>query len=260
MTDLPLFYQRVVPLNRESHRDLRLAQPFDFGFARTAHIIPAVVDEFAAACRHLPILFLSDGSLPTPVFIVGFRPDHSLLVNETGAWKGRYLPAYLRRYPFIVGQIADADPIVCLDEAADGLDTAGETQNGLPLFGPGGDDTPLLTERVELARSYADAAKRSAAFGQTLHELNLLRPVTIQGRDAATGETYTLNGALGIDEAALAELPDAAFARLRHEGWLAAVYAHLVSLQTISDFTATYAVNAAAGMDANDGETAPQVH
>ncbi|TXM64973.1 SapC family protein [Methylobacterium sp. WL120] len=246
MSDLPLFYRNVVPLNRDSHRALRLAEPARFGFARDAHLIPAVTDEFAAACRHLPILFLPEGRVPTPVFITGFRPGRSMLIDEAGAWTGRYLPAYLRRYPFILGEVADADPLVCLDEAADGLATA-ETEAGLPLFGADGSDTPALAERIALTRDYADAARRTAAFGQILQDLGLLRPVTIQGRDPDTGDTHTLHGAQGVDERALAELPDADLLRLRREGWLAAIYAHLVSLQAIADFNLTYSNNQTAG-------------
>lgn len=246
MSDLPLFYRSVVPLNRDGHRTLRLAEPARFGFARDAHLIPAVIDEFAAACRHLPILFLPEGPVPTPVFITGFRPGRSMLVDANGAWTGRYLPAYLRRYPFILGEVADADPLVCLDEAAEGLDGSGG-EAGVPLFGPEGGDTPLLTERITLTRDYADAAQRTAAFGQILQDLALLRPVTIQGRDPETGDTHTLHGAQGVDEAALADLPDADLLRLRREGWLSPLYAHLVSLQAIADFNLTYAVGKTAG-------------
>ncbi|WP_246685530.1 SapC family protein [Methylobacterium sp. WL103] len=71
--------------------------------------------------------------------------------------------------------------------------------------------------------------------------------MTIQGRDPDTGDTHTLHGAQGVDERALAELPDADLLRLRREGWLAAIYAHLVSLQAIADFNLTYSNNQAAG-------------
>ncbi|KQQ26389.1 hypothetical protein ASF53_20855 [Methylobacterium sp. Leaf123] len=48
MTTLPLFYRAV-------HRTWHLAHPQRFGFARGSHLVPAVVDEFGPACRHLPI-------------------------------------------------------------------------------------------------------------------------------------------------------------------------------------------------------------
>ncbi|KQQ26399.1 hypothetical protein ASF53_20910 [Methylobacterium sp. Leaf123] len=63
----------------------------------------------------------------------------------------------------------------------------------------------------------------------------------MQGRDPATGARHAMHGVLGIDEAALAALPDEGFAQLHREGWLAAIHAHLVSLQTLADFTLVFA-------------------
>jgi hypothetical protein len=83
---------------------------------------------------------------------------------------------------------------------------------------------------------YAEAARRTAAFGRLLRDLGVLRPLTVRLQHPATGEGHTLHGVLGVDEAALAGLPEAAFAQLRGAGFLAAVYAHLISLQAISDF------------------------
>ncbi|UHC20202.1 SapC family protein (plasmid) [Methylobacterium currus] len=249
MSNLPLFFRSVVALDRDAHRSWSLAHPQRFGFARASHLVPAVVDEFAAACRHLPILFLPESLGPTPVFLTGLVPGRSALVDGAGAWTGRYLPAYLRRYPFILGESGSegAAPIVCLDDSDPALigPAAGAGEGGRqPLFAADGSDTPLLQERVRLVAEYAEAARRTAAFGRVLQDLGLLTALTVQGQDPSTGAAHSLHGVMGVDEAALAALSEEGFARLRREGVLPAVYAHLVSLQTISDFTLTFAVPA----------------
>lgn len=245
MSNLPLFYRSLVALDRDAHRSWSVAHPQRFGFARASHLVPALVDEFAAACRHLPILFLPESLGPTPVFLTGLAPGRSALVDGAGAWTGRYLPAYLRRYPFILGESEGAAPIVCLDDSDRSLigpaPAAGEGGRQ-PLFAPDGSDTPLLQERVRLVAEYAEAARRTAAFGRVLQDLGILSALTVQGQDPSTGATHSFHGVMGIDEAALAALSEEGFARLRREGVLPAVYAHLVSLQTISDFTLTFAV------------------
>ncbi|MFE1599562.1 SapC family protein [Methylobacterium sp. ID0610] len=245
MSTLPLFYRSVVPLDRDAHRTWSLANPQRFAFARASHLVPAVVDEFAAACRHLPILFLPESLGPTPVFLTGLVPGRSALIDGEGAWTGRYLPAYLRRYPFILGETEGAPPVICLDDADAALvgpASDAEESGRQPLFAADGSDTPLLQERVRLVVEYAEAARRTTAFGRTLQDLGLLRALTVQGQDPATGEGHTLHGVMGVDEAALGALPEEGVARLRREGVLAAVYAHLVSLQTVADFTLTFAV------------------
>src|ERR1700749_3471534 len=104
MVENPLFYQNIVPLDRARHRDLRLVRDNKpVAFAATSHIIPAVVDEFVAAARFLPILFIPAAPHPSPVFLVGTRTGQNLLVDNEGKWIDPYVPAFVRRYPFMLG-------------------------------------------------------------------------------------------------------------------------------------------------------------
>lgn len=238
MSSLPLFYRAVVPLDRHAHRTWHLAQPQRFAFARASHLVPALDEEIGAACRHLPVVFLPESLGPVPVFLVGAAPGHCGLIHADGTWTGRYLPAYLRRYPFIMGESEGSAPLVCIDAETDLLhrDPTSEAAASLPLFTEDGQETPLLQERIRLVADYAEAARRTAAFGRLLQDFELLRALTIQLQHPLSGESHILHGALGVDEAALAALPEEHFARLRREGWLATIYAHLVSLQAVSDF------------------------
>lgn len=259
MITLPLFYRSVVPLHRNTHAGLGLRNPQRFGFARSSHLVPAVLDEFAAACRHLPILFLPETLGPTPVFLVGLVPGRCALITQDETWSGRYLPAYLRRYPFILGEDEGQPPLVCIDESAEVVmqaGAAGEDGERLPLFGPDGAETALLQERSRLVAEYAQSARRTAAFGRILQDLGLLRAVTVHGQDPATGEMHTLHGALAVDEGALAALVDEVFLRLRREGWLSAIHAHLVSLQALGDFALVFSAPEPVGRGAVVGEAA----
>ncbi|AMB47653.1 MULTISPECIES: SapC family protein [Methylobacteriaceae] len=252
MTSLPLFYRSVVPLDRDAHRAGYLAQPQRFAFARSSHIVPALAEEIGAACRHLPVVFLPESLGPVPVFLVGAAPGHCALIDEAGSWTGRYLPAYLRRYPFILGESEGSAPLVCIDAETDLLRTEPAAEppeaspTSLPLFTEDGQESPLLQERIRLVAEYAEAARRTAAFGRLLQDLKLLRALTIQVQHPLTGQSHTLHGALGVEEAALAALPDDAFARLRREGWLGMIYAHLVSLQAVADFLVSAVPSSAA--------------
>ena len=229
MPDHPLFYRSVVPLNRETHAALRMKSGRDaFGFARGSQLVPAVLDEFAAACRELPILFIASGGAPSPVFLVGVRPDENLMVDENGAWIGSYVPAFLRRHPFIKGDVEGGESIVCLDETADAL--MGD-HDGEPLFVNGG-ETPLLRERIDLLNGYADAAQRTGAFGRLLVELSLLKSVTVDFKKP-DGGSNAVHGLLAVDEEKLGTLPDDDYLQLRKENLLGPIYAHLLSLGAI---------------------------
>jgi hypothetical protein len=244
MTGLPLLYRAVVPLDRATQRIFHLANPQRFGFARDSHLVPAAIDAFGLACRHRPILFRPDGLGPTPVFLACFVPGHCAPIDADGAWTGRDRPAYLRRFPFIFGGTGDAPPLVCLDGTSDPIrhDSAGAAPaEAAPLFQEDGRETPLPEERVQPTADDADAVRRTMAFGRTLQDLGLLRALTVQGRDAATGASHAMHGVLGIDKAALAALTDEDLGRLRREGWLPAIDAYRLSLRTLADFTRAFA-------------------
>ncbi|WP_158812574.1 SapC family protein [Methylocapsa sp. S129] len=229
MVDNPLFYQSIVPLNRERHRSLRLKHDGQqFAFAAKTHIIPAVIDEFPAASRHLPIVFVPASPLPTSVFLVGLRPGQNVFVDGDGKWTEGYIPAFARRYPFMLGEMEQGGPVACIDEKYDGFGA----KTGERLFGDDGGDSPFLQERIKLTTDYFAAAKRTDAFLRTLNDLQLMRQVTIESK-AELGSSAILHGFLTIDEAKLNALSDEDFLRLRKEGLLPAIYAHLLSLASI---------------------------
>lgn len=229
MTNNPLFYATIVPLNRDAHRGLHMpASEARFGFAAASHIVPAVVDEFVAGGRHLPIVFIPCAGAPSAVFLLGLRPGENRFVAADGRWSGDYVPAYLRRYPFIIGEVADAQPLVCLDESYAGLrDAIGER-----LFLESGEESPALKGAVQLMNEYMVAAKRNDVFVALLQKLDLFQVVTIDVRTAGQ-ETRTLHGAMMINAAKLAALNDDDFLQLRQQGYLPGIYAHLSSLAGI---------------------------
>jgi hypothetical protein len=242
MADNPLFYHSITPLDRVKHRGLRLKNGADrFAFASKTHIIPAVIDEFAMASRHLPIVFLPASPLPAAVFLVGLRPGQNVFVNAEGGWSGGYIPAFARRYPFMLGELDKGGTVACIDETYDGLNqTIGER-----LFAEDGSDTPLLTERIKLINDYFAAAKRTDGLAKTLNELRLLRGVTIESK-LDSGSSAALHGCLTVDEAKLNALPEADFLRLRSEGLLPAIYAHLLSLASVDRLQRTEAASESA--------------
>ena len=227
--DLPLFYQSVVPLNRELHRDLRLQEDgAQFGFARGTNVIPAVLDEFAAAGRHLPILFMPGSPQPTAVFLVGLRSGTNAFVDPDGRWTGGYVPAFARRYPFMLGEAPEREPLACVDERCANLGS----EAGERLFEEDGTETGLLRDRIRLVNDFYGAAKRTEAFTAMMVEMRLLRGITIEAQTSAQA-TSTLSGFMSVDEAKLSTLPDADYLKLRDQGLLGPIYAHLLSLASV---------------------------
>src|SRR5690606_25166751 len=154
------FYRDIVPLDRDRHRLARLEAPRrPYGFAANVQFLPAVMDEFVAACRELAVVFMPGPQRPSAVFVVGLAAGSNLMVDGEGRWDGTYVPAFLRRYPFIRGDIEGADPVVCIDRAYEGLNE----ERGEAFFAEGA-QTPWLERQVGFVNAYYDASKRSEDF------------------------------------------------------------------------------------------------
>lgn len=228
MSLLPLLYGNVVPLNRSAHSLSRIeGGPRRFGFAGSTHLLPAVIDEFAVASRHLPIVFLPGDDAPTPVFLLGIRSGSNVFVDKDGRWLAGYLPSYIRRYPFMLGEVADREPLLCADETA----LQADGPECVPLF-EGGAETAVLREMIDLTTAYFEAARRTAAAMATLQKLKLFKSVTIDVA-AENNSTSSMTGIKVVDEDKLNELPGEQIAHLHASRLLGPIYAHLISLEGV---------------------------
>lgn len=229
MADMPLFYKSIVPVDSRMHRAFRIKpDELPFGFAAGSHLVPAVIDEFVVASREIPIVFAPVGNGYAAVFLCGLKPGSNLFIDAEGKWSGSYVPAYLRRYPFMLGEREGAEPLVCVDPDFPGF-AAGDT--GERLFDDEGNISTQMSAIVRIVSDYAQAAKRTEALCVELIKLDLLKAVSIDVK-RGDGESASIHGLSVVDEEKLGKLADKDFLELRQRGELAALYAHLFSLGT----------------------------
>lgn len=225
----PLFYSDVAILDRVTHKDLRLSAASQrFAFARTAHVIPALAEEFAAASGSLAIAFIPGASRPSPVFVTGLAPGQNAFINDSGEWEADYVPAYLRRYPFIVGERDGEDPVLCIDESYEGFGT----EEGERLFDEEGEPGPAVSQAITFAEQYRAAAARTEELCGLLQDFGLMRSVTLDARKPS-GELTVVHGLMTVDEAALDALSDEQFLELRKGKFLGLIYSHLMSMRAL---------------------------
>lgn len=231
---LPLFYQTLVPLSHERHKDLRLSETRDYGFAAKANAIPVTVDEIPTAMRHYPIV-LAAGSPATPVALVGFETGKNAQVDENGQWASNtYIPAYVRRYPFgLVRESSDADRhILCADMSSTLFSEGGD--NGQALFNDDNSPAPAAARALEFCQRYVAATERTRAVMREAEDLGLIGPseVTISRGE----QKRKVDGFAIISEEKLRALDDATLAGLARRGVLAIFAAHQMSLANFSSF------------------------
>lgn len=225
-TALPLFYRKPRVLHPAAHGDRSLAASPGFGFAARSNAVPVVAEEIAVAGRHFPIVF-SNEVAPHPVAILGLKEQQNLFVDEAGHWReGVYIPAYVRRYPFIfLENDGGTELTLCVDEAAESL-VAGRDN---PLFDAKGEPTPLTRSALAFCRDYQAQHKLAAEFAAAVVAADLLveHRADITLRD---GQRMSLSGFKVIDERRFAALPDETFLQWRRKGWLPLAYSHFFSI------------------------------
>ncbi len=221
-----LFYNRLEPLEPGRHGALSLvAANKTFDFARQTNSVPLNAIEFIAAARHYPILFNGD-ERGMPLALVGLRAHENLFVEDGGHWaEGCYIPAFIRRYPFVLTNPRNAEDIaLCVDPDAPLIESGGDR----PLFSEGV-PTPVLQNVAKFCASYAREQNRTRDLVAALRDAGVLidRSVDIALRD---GEKVAMRGFKVVDEKKFQALPDDVVLAWWHNGWLGAIHAHMVSL------------------------------
>lgn len=227
-----LFYKKPVALNREKHRSLRLqSESNGYSFADDTNSIPVAVTEFSQACRHYPIVFAGDeAEKSTPAILVGLRANENLFVDAEGNWSSDYIPAFVRRYPFVLAEQGEADDFtVCVDETYAGF----SEKEGEPLFEDDGTEGAFLKRAISFLTSYQNEMKRTQSFAARLNELGLLESKVVRSQPTDGEEPVSLRGFFVVNEQKLQSLTDASLRQLLSSGELAWIYAHLFSLANV---------------------------
>lgn len=231
-------------LDAEQHRDLRFASNQPYDFARELVMIPVLSGEVTRVAREMPIVFPKGQGIPQA--LVGVKPGENLHVKESGHWFGRYIPAHIRRYPFLLAEIpvSDAQRAETGRQYAVQFDAAArhfQRSDGHALLDDQGRPTEVLKKVQQILMALQQDEDRTAALVVQLDSAGLLTGGNIEvnpaGNVASDSEdkSYALTGLRVVDEQALAGLDAQTLACLRDSGALTLVYAHLLSLTNLQD-------------------------
>ena len=221
------FYQKPVVLDREQHKGLRLKNT-DARFAATNQAVPLVAGEFPEACLEYPIVFTQgqDGQW-LALALTGLQANANAFVDARGLWNARYVPASVRRYPFILAEGANDQLSLAADLAAPQLGTEGEA-----LFDDKGEPTELAKNVLQMLADFQNQAKATSALAKQLSEAGLLTQQNLQVR-LSEERSAVVEGVWIVDEAKLRQLPDDKVLAWFKGGELAAIHAQMLSLRNL---------------------------
>ena len=225
-----LFYQKVTPVSQRRHAGWSLDRSGRYDFARSVTSVPLTAVEIPHAAREYTIVFQGSG-VPTQVVLLGIEENQNTYVQGDGSWNARYVPAFIRRYPFLFALSEDESTLtLCVDENFEDCNQEGR---GQAFFDEKGERSAYLSSVLEFLEDYQGQFARTERFCQKLQELGLLESMKAQfklGRD----KERTLAGFSAVKREKLKALPGETLAELAKTDELELIYAHLGSLDNFT--------------------------
>ena len=227
MSDIAKMYETVAAINATAHGDVSVALISGLEFSRQLTSAPVLAAEFGAAASDMAIVFTGDDDVLVPVALLGIKENENLYLNDDAKWTGRYVPAFLRRYPFIFARGEDDTMTLCIDEEYEGLRVDGR---GERLFDSDGNRTQYLDTMLNFVTQYQRQHLVTQEFCNRLSALDLLEPASLSSTDEA-GEVRRLVGFKVINRQKFKTIEDSILSEMFRSDELELCYLHMHSLQ-----------------------------
>lgn len=230
---LPIFYNDLIPLSTVDHADYSF-RPVDAApYLAKQHAVPLTVDEFVAAQRFLPIVF-SSGPDPVPLGLMGLNEGVNTFLDDEGKLRGpTYVPAYVRRYPWMLAKLRpDSDEMsLCFDPTSESIGTFEDGQKLLE----DGQPSELVQGVLKFCEDFEAAAARTGQFMNELKEMGLLMDGEVAIQIPGNEQPFLYRGFQMINEEKLREMRGDQLRKINQSGMLPLIHAHLFSLQLMRE-------------------------
>ena len=233
MTKQLLVYSNVAPISSERHANWFFKDKEDYEYTQGLNFVPILTAEFSQVCINYPIVFaVGDTETPMPVAILSIEKGINSYLNDNNQWDSEYVPAFLRRYPFVFTRSQDEQEyFLSIDEDYKGFN---QEEKGHPLFSNEKEPGNIIKEMLSFTTQYQIEHTKTMKFCAELHELNLFdrKQVSSAGQDKK--EEIKLSGFYTVDKARISTLRESSILELVRDGSYEKICNHLSSLEHFS--------------------------
>ncbi len=239
MTQL-LFYENATPVSSERHKKTSVKTGANtYKFAEKVNSVPLTAIEFGQAAVEYPIVFSGTEETVMPCAILGATATRNLFVKQDGSWGGKYVPAFIRRYPFVFAQDDGGKKLILhIDESFEGVN---KDDRGERLFDSDGTQTQYLKNVLAFLQDYQQRFNRTQLFCKRLLELDLLRPMEAQF-SLPSGERQSLSGFQTVDREKLKAVSNEDLGKMMRTDELECLFLHLSSLRHFSSIAERFSI------------------
>lgn len=220
-------YKKVEVLNSEAHGSLKVNPIKGFEYAKELTNCAITISEFIKAKSSLPIVFVKNDSGYSAIVMLGLSEKNSFVDTKNNWKEGAYVPAFVRRYPFVFANIED--------KLALGIDTdckAVNKKSGQALFNKDNSASEYAQSVMKFMESYQkDYAMTSDIIAQ-LDSLGVLEDaqLNINNKD----NNKILKGFKRVNREKLNALDDKSLSNMLRNGVYDIILAHLESLENFN--------------------------
>jgi hypothetical protein len=230
-------FKNVVPLNPDKHAKLRFEPLQDYQFSKNETLVPIVFSEAWPIAREYVMLFPKEPG-GVPLALLGMETGVNAYVDIEPKWWGRYIPAHIRRYPFIAaahnteGQKngESRSYTVMIETEASQLGY----EKGEYLFDEKNQPTDLLKNIRNVLGALQKDLEFTAQLVAQIEKADLLvqQHIRINRPEA---EPFAISGFRVVDDKRLKECSGETLKALAQTRALELIYAHIGSLTNLRD-------------------------
>ena len=224
-------YQNLEILNKITHKENSVKEIKDFSFAKNLINAPITVVEFFEACKNYPIFFAKDvNDNWFASVMLGFKENENVFVNDKGEWdKLHYVPAFVRRYPFILlNQENSLDFILGIEKEYLSIDKIDESRK---LFNEE-NSTEFFNKVINFLLDFNTDTNVTTNFIKQLDQWELLEEKTVT-IITLNKEQFNITGLFIVNEEKLKHLSKKKKDEINDKNAIPLITAHLISLSNI---------------------------
>ena len=168
MTKQLLIYQSAVPVSAARHGKISFDPADNYAFTAGINAVPLMAVEFLRAATEYAIVFTEAGEDVMPAAVLGVRGEQNLYLSADAQWQAKYVPAFIRRYPFVFSASDDGKSLtLCVDETHPGFN---RDARGQRLFTDEGAPSVYVEQVLKFLQEYQSQFERTRVFGKRLRD------------------------------------------------------------------------------------------
>lgn len=222
----------IVPIRKDQHQKLKLANTRNIAHVDGQHIIPVSAAEYSQSSASFPIVFVKipDSERFRSVGMLGLEAGENLFLQDD-KWTALSMPQSISMVPFSLGIDPDKENTLtaCVDLDSEFI---GEDQD-LALFEEDGKETEVLTNVEQALGRLYDNERMTESFIKELQENDLLQELELNITLSA-GEKKKLVGIFTVNEGKIKSLSDDKVLDFHKRGLFVPIYSMLGSLSQVN--------------------------